>query len=195
VRTYSRDGEDLPAPEEVAARARVMDCVDCHNRPSHLLEVPSEALDEVLVARPDLRGLPFYKRQSLAAFDVDYGTRDVGVAAVRQALLTFYRGDHPALWAESPDLVQEGAEEAARVYGRSFFPEWKTDWRSQPDHLGHENFPGCFRCHDEELATSDGQHVISIDCELCHYFPIESSPEPPELTTLRSSTFEQALRR
>ena len=58
----------------------------------------------------------------------------------------------------------------------------KTDWRTHPNHIGHENFPGCWRCHDELLSTADGEHTISVDCEMCHTFPVENSPQLPLLS-------------
>jgi hypothetical protein len=156
-----------------------MDCIDCHNRPTHLFEVPANALDQELTARPELAELPWFKRQALAAIEGDYPTHEAGTEAVRQAVLAFYRSDHPALWRSRQGLVEAGAEVAAGVYARSVFPEMDTDWETHPNHIGHEQSPGCWRCHDEELATAGGEHVISMDCELCHVFLLEGSPTPP----------------
>ncbi len=60
----------------------------------------------------------------------------------------------------------------------------ETSWETHPNHIGHEDSPGCFRCHDEELSTADGEHVISMDCETCHAFLVEDSDAPPDLATL-----------
>ena len=43
----------------------------------------------------------------------------------------------------------------------------KLTWGSYINNLGHEEFPGCFRCHDDGHETKDGE-VISQDCSLCH---------------------------
>lgn len=179
-RIYTREGEELPPDEVLEARARVMDCIDCHNRPTHLFEVPSNALDEELTARPELVELPYYKRRALEAIAEDYATHDAGMEAVRESLLRFYRSEYPEVWRDRPSVVEAGAEVAAQVYGRSVFPEMDTDWETHPNHIGHEESPGCWRCHDEELATADGEHVISMDCEQCHVFLAEGSETPPE---------------
>ena len=184
VRTYTREGAEPPSPEALAA-ARLMDCVDCHNRPTHLMEIPSQALDEVLEARAELVALPHFKRQALEAITDDrYATHTEGVEAVREALTSFYRQSHPDIWRERKQVVESGADAAARVYARSYFPEMKTTWETHPNHIGHEDFPGCFRCHDEELATADGEHLISMDCENCHTFLVEDSASPPDLAAL-----------
>jgi hypothetical protein len=42
-----------------------------------------------------------------------------------------------------------------------------VDWRQYPDHIGHSEFPGCFRCHGSSLQTDSGE-TISKDCDMCH---------------------------
>ena len=46
----------------------------------------------------------------------------------------------------------------------------RVTWGTYPNHIGHVDSPGCFRCHDESHTTTDGK-VISQDCELCHSIP------------------------
>jgi hypothetical protein len=187
VRTYTRDGEELPPAVEIERRARVMDCIDCHNRPTHLFQVPPKALDWVLETHPELIDLPYYKKQAQAAVTAEYATHAEGVAAVRESVLGFYREQYPDVANDRQALVEAGADLAARVYSRIAFPEMDTDWETHPNHIGHDDFPGCWRCHDDEMATDNGDHVIPMDCENCHVFLIEDAPEPPNLAELMSS--------
>ena len=32
----------------------------------------------------------------------------------------------------------------------------KVTWGTHPNHIGHMNYPGCFRCHDGGHAAKDG---------------------------------------
>ena len=43
----------------------------------------------------------------------------------------------------------------------------KATWGTYANNIGHVDFPGCFRCHDDVKKTRDGR-VIKQDCELCH---------------------------
>jgi hypothetical protein len=85
--------------------------------------------------------------------------------------------------------VALGGETAAEVYGRNVFVEMKTDWTTHPNHIGHpdpstdEGFMGCWRCHDDELTTADGEHTIPQDCDNCHTFLVEDSDTPPSFAT------------
>ncbi len=184
VRVYTRPGQELPPPEELERRARIMDCIDCHNRPTHYFPSPDRALDDLLSRREEYRQLPYFKREAKRAIEAKYSTHDEGVAAVRTALLDFYRESYPELWKGRQELIQRAAEDAARIYGRTVFPEMKTDWKTHPNNIGHEEFPGCWRCHDDEMQTADGKHVIPQDCDTCHEFVVEDSETRPVLGDL-----------
>jgi hypothetical protein len=184
VRVYTRDESEPPAVEELERNARVMDCIDCHNRPTHLFPVPAYALDEALESRPRLRKLPYFKREGIRAIQGDYPTHPIGVESARQAILDFYRTEYPQLAGRRSELLDTAAETVAGIYARSVFPEMNVTWETHPNHIGHENFPGCGRCHDDEMATADEEHVIPEDCDTCHTFLVEDSPTLPDLEML-----------
>jgi len=179
VRTYSRDGDELP-PQEAQDAARTMDCVDCHNRPTHTFLAPSKSVDWILDTYPELRDLPYYKRQAVDAIKGEYETQAAGIAAIRAAIGEYYALEYADLAASQSDLVGKGADLAAEAFGKTRFPEMGTSWETHPDHIGHEDFPGCWRCHDDEMSTADGEHTIPMDCETCHIFLVEDSSEYPE---------------
>jgi hypothetical protein len=43
----------------------------------------------------------------------------------------------------------------------------KVRWNTYPDHIGHQNSPGCFRCHDNKHKTATGEK-IGKKCSTCH---------------------------
>ena len=179
VRTYSRDSDETPSTEAVAD-ARIMDCIDCHNRPTHTFYVPAKAIDWIIDTHPELAALPYFKRQAVKTIDDDYETHSTGMAAVRAAILDFYASEYPDVAATQSDLVTLAADLAAQAYGKSTFPDMDTNWETHPNHIGHDDFPGCMRCHDDEMATADGKYTIPMDCETCHIFLVADSEEYPE---------------
>ena len=58
-----------------------------------------------------------------------------------------------------------------------------VSWGTYPNHNGHESSPGCFRCHNDEHATADGE-VISQDCFTCHALLAMEEEAPEILETL-----------
>jgi hypothetical protein len=130
-----------------------MDCIDCHNRPTHEFRVPSKAVDWIIDTHPDLRELPYYKKRAVAAIEGEYESHAEGMARVRQTMVDFYAAEYPEVAANRPELVAKGAELASETYGKTVFPHMQTNWETHPNHIGHDDFPGCMRCHDDEMST------------------------------------------
>ena len=58
-----------------AIDSRSMDCVDCHNRATHIYEDPSKAIDTRIRTGLLSRELPFLKKQGLAAISAGYANQ------------------------------------------------------------------------------------------------------------------------
>jgi len=43
----------------------------------------------------------------------------------------------------------------------------KITWGTYPNHLGHIDSPGCFRCHDDGHVAAGGAKITQ-DCNACH---------------------------
>jgi nitrate/TMAO reductase-like tetraheme cytochrome c subunit len=181
---FVREGKTAPSAQTIASSARLMDCIDCHNRPTHLFQTPAKATDMVLQRLPALRELPFYKREVVKATTVHYASHDQGVAGVRNTVSDFYAGGYPELAKSKPALIAQGAEEAAQVYNRTVFPEMNTDSQTHPNNIGHDDSPGCFRCHDGEMKSVATGETIPNDCDTCHGILVDGSPTEPDLTKL-----------
>jgi hypothetical protein len=185
VTTFVRTGTEAPQPAKIEGGARVMDCIDCHNRPSHYYPPPAKAVDAVLERHEDFRTLPFFKREALKALTAPYPTHAAGVAGVRGTLVAQYRTAEAA--PERAALIARAADAVAAIYDRSFFPEMKTDWSTHPSHIGHDDFPGCFRCHDGEMKATGEDRAITGECETCHAFLVQDAAQKPDLARLAVS--------
>jgi hypothetical protein len=184
VRTYSRESEEALSEEEIEEEARIMDCIDCHNRPTHLFEVPEKSVDTIIERLVALRELPYFKREAVKAIRAEYPTNTEGAEAVKEALLDFYRTEYPEVYGSQREVVERGSQEASDIYARTVFPEMNHDWETHPNHIGHESFPGCWRCHDDEFQTADGEHYIPQDCDNCHTILFEDLAELPDFENL-----------
>lgn len=162
VREYRRPGVDETAI--AAATRRLMDCTDCHSRPSHTFEAsPERAVDRALAAGRVPREVPFVRREMVAALKAGAaaGTADAAIAAVRHAYST------AALRPATPADLDRVVDVTRALHDGHVFPAMRVTWGTYRNELGHTDTPGCFRCHDEELATADGR-AIRQDCEMCH---------------------------
>jgi len=174
---------DMKPGAEKAMEHRVMDCIDCHNRPTHRYEVPDRALDAAINAGRISRSLPFVRKAALEILKKDYKTKDAARKAIPEELAAYYRKQYPQLVSVSGrDIAAAGAEILA-IYERNVYPDMHIAWGTYPNNLGHVDFPGCFRCHDGSHASAAGD-AVTQDCEACHHVLAVDEPAPKVLNDL-----------
>ncbi len=149
--------------EPPADRIRVMDCMDCHNRPAHVFPTANEAIEKAMSTGTLSRNLPNIKRVAVQAMTQDAITTNAEAA---QKIADFLRAKYTdkALATELPGAI--AAVQA--VFATSIFPERKADWRVYPNNIGHKDWSGCFRCHDSKHQSATGAVISSNDCNSCH---------------------------
>jgi hypothetical protein len=165
VREYQVDGAK---PEDLArGERRTMDCMDCHNRPSHTFDPSAEKAVDRRLASGEMPRLPFVRREALAAVKEKYASEEAAMTAISQRLTEFYRTKYPDIYAKAKQDVDRAISAVQRAYSRNIFPKMNITWGTYINNIGHNDFPGCFRCHDDLHKTKDGK-AIGQDCELCH---------------------------
>jgi Cytochrome c7 and related cytochrome c len=146
---------------------RVMDCIDCHNRPTHAFEMPETAVDKQMSTGTISPTLPYIKKKAVELLKVEYPSQDEARQRILAELNNFYRSYYPTIYQTQRTVVQQSAEGVAAIYLRNVFPDMRLTWGAHPNNLGHNDFPGCFRCHDGSHTSADGQ-TITNDCSACH---------------------------
>jgi hypothetical protein len=156
-------------PEDLAkGERRRMDCMDCHNRPSHAIAATPERAINELMARGDIpKTLPFIRREAVKALKASYPTQEAAEREISRTLRDFYRSQAPSTYMTSRQDVERAVLATTSVYRRNVFPDMNVQFGTYPNNIGHMDFPGCFRCHDDNHKTSDGK-AIGQDCETCH---------------------------
>ena len=166
VREYTAEGAK---PEELAkGERRRMDCMDCHNRPSHPMAATPERAVNQRMARGDIpKTLPFVRRETVKALKANYPSQERAEEGISRSLRDFYRSQFPTDFMSRRQEVEKAANAAIDIYRRNVFPEMNVAFGTYANNIGHMDFPGCFRCHDDSHASKDGKK-IGQDCETCH---------------------------
>jgi nitrate/TMAO reductase-like tetraheme cytochrome c subunit len=166
VREFSAEG--VTAEQLAKGERRRMDCMDCHNRPSHpMAATPERAVDDLIARGMIPRTLPFVRREAVKALKVTYPTQEAAGEGISRTLRDFYRSQYPqAYMSQRPD-VEKAVQATETVYRRNVFPEMNVQFGTYPNNIGHMDFPGCFRCHDDNHKSKEGK-AIGQDCESCH---------------------------
>ncbi|RME28901.1 MAG: hypothetical protein D6806_02115, partial [Deltaproteobacteria bacterium] len=162
----------------------------CHNRPTHAYDpTPGYAVDQALLSGRLDRSIPFIRKVAVEVISSDDIERDRAGEIIFQRLKSKYEKEYAAHRVPEEKL-KEQAETLAQIWKRNVYPRMKITWGTYPNHLGHlgeeKDTHGCFRCHNDQHATADGE-TISQDCDLCHEMLVEEeSPDalPDELRAL-----------
>lgn len=163
---------------------RKMDCVDCHNRPTHIFLQPDEALDRKIAEDSIPRYLPFIKTQALKAITGDFPSVKVARVQISRQLQEWYRKNYPDLIQKNPGLLERAIQGTIEAYEENVFPEMKVTWGTYKNFLGHSDGSGCFRCHGK-LRERKTKKVISSDCNLCHVVLAKDQVRPDILKILK----------
>jgi NapC/NirT cytochrome c family, N-terminal region len=162
---------------------RVMDCIDCHNRPTHAFDLPEAAVDKAMALGTISPDLPYIKKKAVELLKIDYPAREEARQRIIAEINNFYRANYAEIYQTRRTLIEQSAEGVAAIYLRNIFPEMRLTWGAHPNNLGHNDFPGCFRCHDGSHTSADGQ-TISNDCSTCHQLLAVDETNPKVLNDL-----------
>ncbi|MFH1169676.1 MAG: NapC/NirT family cytochrome c [Chloroflexota bacterium] len=158
-------------PELIAKDKRLMDCIDCHNRPTHVFDSPGNLIDTAMVQGQIDSSLPFIKKQGLEALDPPNSSLEEAYAKV-ETIKDFYQASYPQISQQKGAAIDRAITELKDIAHLTTFPDMNVTWDTYPNNVGHMEWPGCFRCHGKLVASSDAQTGQTIDasCTLCHYF-------------------------
>jgi hypothetical protein len=162
---------------------RVMDCIDCHNRAAHTFVTAEEAVDQAMAGGAISPDLPWIHKEGLALLNGPYSSQAEADVQIPQQLETFYRTQNPAVLAQKAALVDQAGKELVTLYDQNVFPFMKVTWGTHPNHIGHMEYPGCFRCHDGSHAAKNGD-TIPQDCSVCHNLLAVEESKPKVLSDL-----------
>jgi nitrate/TMAO reductase-like tetraheme cytochrome c subunit len=160
-----------------------MQCVDCHNRPTHTFESASRGVDNAMVLGEIPAGLPFIKKKAVELLTATYQSREEAADKLPSGLVSFYQQSYADLYAKRSQDIQQAAQAVLAIYKRNVFPDLKVTWGTYPNNLGHTEFPGCFRCHDGSHLTAAGDSITQ-DCSVCHEALAMDEASPEILRTL-----------
>jgi len=161
--------EDNPAPDSLinAQNTRTMDCMDCHNRPSHSYKPPAFFINEAITAGDIPVELPEIKSVAVEICAEEFPSTDSAMTYIEQTISAHYESNYPEIYAAQQPMIRKAISGFQEYYRQNIFPEMKVRWSAYPNHIGHMEFNGCFRCHNDTHISENGEK-IGMDCNLCH---------------------------
>ncbi|MGI9103297.1 MAG: NapC/NirT family cytochrome c [Terriglobales bacterium] len=192
VTVYQSKDSPLKPDEIAKLPKRRMDCVDCHNRPTHIYVPPDRSVDESLLAKRLDPTLPFIKQQAAAVLSAPYNSTPEAMQAIATTLEKFYGDKYPDLVKTKQLEIRNAVNEVQRIFKSTIFPEMKVDWKVHPNNIGHFISPGCFRCHDGNHVSSDGK-TVNKSCDTCHTVIAEVESGSPVYGSTQGMSFKHPV--
>ena len=180
--------QDQPLKQEQldTLETRVMDCIDCHNRPSHDYNPPAFFVNNAITAGAIPKELPMIKSLAMDLCGTDYSSTDTAMIAIKDGINSYYKENYPEIFSGKKYLVDKAISGLQASYKKNIFPEMKVKWSAYPNNIGHLEFMGCFRCHNDTHQSADGK-VISKNCNLCHLINAQGRPDTLQVTSIENS--------
>jgi nitrate/TMAO reductase-like tetraheme cytochrome c subunit len=169
-------------------------CVDCHNRPTHTFETPERAVQQAMAAGEISQALPFIRKKGVEVLKAGYTSESDAATRIPQTIRDYYQTSHTEIASTRPAEIKKAADTLLAIYNRNVFPDLKVTWGTYANNLGHTDYPGCFRCHDDSHSSSD-QKTIGQDCASCHEMLAVDEASPEILKTLGWAGPTAALQR
>jgi hypothetical protein len=169
--------EDNPLGDESIdpSAIRTMDCMDCHNRPSHSYQPPAFFVNDAITAGEIPHELPEIKMLAMEICAEEFSTSDSAKQYIGNTIHEYYSENYEDIYNDNLEIVEKAAAGLSKAYSENIFPYMKVKWDAYPNHIGHLEFDGCFRCHNDRHTSDEGK-VISKDCNACHSIIAQGTP-------------------
>ena len=167
VAVYQDSTNPLPPESLAAEKPRIMDCIDCHSRPSHDFRSPDHEIDLAIVMRRIDPSIPEIKKISVDSLIAEYKSEKEAHKGINRVLSDFYQSKYPVVFDRKSQAIKNAISVLQDIYSRNLFPSMKVKWSDYFSNIGHFTSRGCMRCHDGKHTSTTGT-VISNNCHSCH---------------------------
>ncbi len=184
--TVFHDSSDPHATNVIASKSPlVMDCMDCHNRPSHDMHSPDYEIDLEISSGGIASTIPEVKQAAVTAMTNNYASDADAMNGIALAMNDFYRTTYPQLYSERSSEISTAVKATQKAFQQNIFPAMKARWSDYPNNIGHFIFKGCMRCHDGKHKSDEGL-IIPNDCRTCHIILEQGNSGPTETVNMET---------
>ncbi len=167
VKTFIDQENPLNKEAMDTLELRSMDCMDCHNRPSHLYKSAPDYIDIGLISGMLPKNIAYIKKAAMEALKNPFPDKETAMKDIETKILGFYKAEHPEILKLNELAIRKAIKDIQGEYNLNAFPYMRADASQYLNHIGHLESEGCFRCHSDRHKTAKGES-ISRNCNLCH---------------------------
>ena len=132
------------------------------------------------------KDIPFFKKVSMGILRETFSTSDTAMLNIADGISGYYKSDYGDFYAKNKNTIDTSIAAIQLAYSQNTFPRMKVAYDLYPEHIGHLETNGCFRCHNGSFKADNGR-TITKDCNLCHTIVGQGNPEKMEYSNLRET--------
>ncbi|HEY6906483.1 MAG TPA: NapC/NirT family cytochrome c, partial [Ignavibacteriaceae bacterium] len=135
VTVYKKNGVKFDMNEmRKKGLLRTMDCIDCHNRPSHIYNQPDRMVNVFMSIDSIDASLPYIKSTAVESLEKPYSDKETALDSIDTFVRNFYSVYYPSANTASIDKSIRSIRE---IYTNNYFPEMNVSWKKYPNNIGH----------------------------------------------------------
>jgi hypothetical protein len=132
------------------------------------------------------KNIPFFKKVSMGILKDTFSDKDTALMKIKDGITDFYKSGYSDYYAINKEIIDNSIAAVQKAFKQNTFPKMKVTYDHYPEHIGHLESDGCFRCHNDAFKAPDGRK-ISKDCNLCHNIVGQGKQDMMEYTNVREN--------
>jgi hypothetical protein len=140
-------------------------------------------INEAMTAGAVSADIPEIKMTAMEVCSEEYSTEAEAQEAI-EGIKNYYSENHPDYYADHASGIEEAVRTIGVRFQRNIFPDMNLTWNTHLDHIGHLNYKGCVRCHNNTHVSEAGS-IIRQDCNLCHVITGQGKPGNMAIGSIR----------
>ncbi len=186
IEVYRNPDNEISDSTIANTLTRTMDCIDCHNRPSHDYKSPPVYFDKAMLTDEVSKDIPYIKRTAMDILKNTFTDKDTAFMQIRDGIINFYRSDYGDYFEKNEARINQSVAALQKAYSQNTFAAMKVSYDVYPNHIGHLEVEGCFRCHNDVFTSENGKKITK-DCNLCHTIIGQGKPDMMAYTNIRDT--------
>ncbi len=186
VEIFRNPDNEISDSTITAASTRTMDCIDCHNRPSHYYNSPPVYFDKAMLTDEVSKDIPYIKRTAMGILRNTFTDKDTALMQIRDGIINYYKSDFGDYFEKNEARIDQSVTALQKAYSQNTFAAMKVSYDVYPNHIGHLEVEGCFRCHNDAFTSEKGKKITK-DCNLCHTIIGQGKPDMMQYTNIRDT--------
>jgi hypothetical protein len=132
------------------------------------------------------KNIPFFKKAAMGILKESFSDKDTALMKIKNSITGFYKSGNNDYYSTNKDLIDNSVSAVQKAFIENTFPKMHVTYDHYPEHIGHLESDGCFRCHNDTFKAADGSK-ISRDCNLCHSIVGQGKQGMMEYTNIREN--------